>query len=174
MIWLGVDPDTQHTGICLYSADPKYYIVGIIRTPSGLVGTEAIIAQAKGAQQFFLYLFANYLSTEFGLVVERQTKFHHRKSRPEALLKLALVSGVWLGQANRFARIFLPEPVEWKGQIPKEIHHRRVMKEADLSYQMDRDHIVPTNIPSFCKILTSDWTHIIDAIGLAIWASKQR
>ena len=57
---------------------------------------------------------------------------HLQKGDPNDLIDLAILVGqlmsslsfVWL------STILLPTPAQWKGQIPKDIHHRRIRKQC--------------------------------------------
>jgi len=58
------------------------------------------------------------------------------------------------------AKVVLARPATWKGQVPKEVHHRRVMRELSQAEQLLveawEDH--PAHLD------------VLDAVGIELWA----
>jgi hypothetical protein len=52
---------------------------------------------------------------------------HLQKGDPNDLIDLAVLVGAIIGHVSA-TKILLPLPAEWKGQVPKDIHHRRIRK----------------------------------------------
>lgn len=83
-----------------------------------------------------------------------------RGKDPNQLLWLAAINGAALGCAVDTA--FLPHPREWKGQVPKDVHNRRVCSKLLPEVQAALDAIPKT------------YRHnAIDACGLGLWYIEQ-
>jgi len=76
----------------------------------------------------------------------------------------ALAGGAGVIVASRaLAFEFTPEPFEWKGQVPKDVHNQRTMARLTLA---DRERI---EWPA-----RKDLAHnVIDAVGLLLWAGEE-
>jgi hypothetical protein len=93
----------------------------------------------------------------FGFVlIEEPTIYPHSKADPANIMALQLKVGQ-LKQLfeSRGYHVELVQPRTWKGQVPKEIHHRRV-----------RAALTPAELARIPKSHTHD---TLDAIGLGLW-----
>jgi hypothetical protein len=61
------------------------------------------------------------------MVVEKMRIYPQRKQKgdPNTLIDLAMLGGMIVGAA-RPLRVLLPTPRDWKGSVPKDIHHKRL------------------------------------------------
>jgi len=67
-------------------------------------------------------------------------------------------------------------PVKWKGSIPKDIHQARVLKKLGWGYVKKggkSPYCIPKNPPDqFKHLKAGEWKHLVDAIGMAMWAKE--
>lgn len=90
------------------------------------------------------------------LVIESQQVYRGALMRgdPNDLIQLAAVKGAIIQRfAHLEGNIFAPKPSEWKGQVPKDVHHERILKR--LSHEEQK--LWPKN------------KNARDAIGLGLW-----
>lgn len=111
------------------------------------------------------------------LAVEGQEFLTNNNARHEDIGLLACVTGAAIGAARRGV-VLSPKPVQWKGNVPKHIHHARIARDLGFEIEIrggtERGYGVPKD-PKIQKMLplASDWKHAMDALGLALWAKKQ-
>jgi hypothetical protein len=84
------------------------------------------------------------------------------KGDPNDLIKVAIEVGRWIERARIVgAEVIEVHPATWKGQIPKEVHHARILRE-----------LRPEELArlSRCLALPATKRHnALDAVGLALW-----
>lgn len=126
------------------------------------------------------------------VVVEGQQIYQGVRQRPDDILRLAQVAGAAAGVATHLAgatQLLMPRPQEWKGSVPKPIHQARVLERLGWPYERKgpapkrtmgkvehAGYCVPTSVPTdvaLYDVRPSDWKHIVDAIGLALWGVDQ-
>lgn len=78
---------------------------------------------------------------------------------PNDLIQVALSAGAVLGAAVLGITVY---PAEWKGQLPKDIHHKRVR--AHVSFSSLAEYDVERVAPNLQH-------NVLDAIGIGIWAN---
>lgn len=103
-----------------------------------------------------------------GAVIEKPQVYRAAKSKgdPNDLITLAIRVGRYVEKlAMRGIACNLVTPVEWKGQVPKEIHHRRVLGVLSLN----ETEIVQS---AYKGMPVSIRHNMLDAIGLGQWAHK--
>lgn len=97
------------------------------------------------------------------------------RARPQDLADLSFVAGAATCAAMRqCSQIFNPLPSEWKGSVPKGIHHARVFTALGVPFTSapDGKYCWPSALPF--GLNRGDWVDVSDAVGLALWASKQK
>ena len=90
-----------------------------------------------------------------------------RKARHEDILQVAGVVGALAGAIRlrwEGVEILSPLPREWKGQVPKTVHHHRLLND-DLDEQ---------ELALLEPILSKHLPDALDGVGLARWGWKQR
>jgi hypothetical protein len=95
------------------------------------------------------------------LVIERPQVYRPKESKgdPNDLIKVAIEVGRWVERASLSgARVLQTLPNEWKGQVPKDVHHRRAL--AILS---DDERAA---IPSLPRTYAHN---ALDAVALGLW-----
>jgi len=101
-------------------------------------------------------------------VVEGQeTYFGSGKAPPQGIVFLGQMTGVLLAlsslhRAISKTNLFCPKPKQWKGQVPKDIHHKRIQGKVACAKTLVHGGIVD-----------KDWIHIWDAIGLALYGLEK-
>lgn len=75
-------------------------------------------------------------------------KGHLSKGDPNDLIDLAILVGALVHLFGP-AKILLPKPVQWKGQVPKRIHHARIKQRVEIYGSTSKD--------------------ALDAVGLCLW-----
>lgn len=139
---MAIDPGTKATGWATFLGD-KLHEAGLVRAKD----TQDMIAELKKM---------GWAVDE--VVVEYPQVYPGHRADPNDLIGLALISGAaaTLGDTIRLVR-----PLAWKGQIPKEIHHRRIFAQLDMGEQRR------INLVGVPKSLIHN---VNDAIGLGLWA----
>lgn len=95
---------------------------------------------------------------------EVYTEKRLQKGDPNNLITLAIMVGVYICKSVT-KDIYTPLPKTWKGQVPKEIHNRRVLS-ALTPFEKDIYAVGVVNVAP------SERNNVIDAIGLGQWLCK--
>lgn len=160
MITIGIDPDTKDTGIALVE-DGEVLRVGV--------------ASARGSIENRLLRMAGRIEwvtqCEMGPIVPDRAVIENQNirptdKRPNDILKLAIVVGQAMG-ACCGVKTYIPLPVQWKGSVPKAIHQKRILRQANLTADLK-------GVPGTDGMTDTQKGHVIDAIGLALWGERQR
>ena len=185
MLFIGADPDLHTSALAAVDSDGHVVALEVFRS-KGETGREAVVEMAK-----IIAAFGNQVAFDDQVIaVESQEIYRGAGQKadtknPDDLLCLATVSGVLLGMLQGFHKTkiaYLPKPKEWKGDVPKAIHQARTCTKLEWGYKQFKDHCVPTDFPDNTllhvldiieKIRQSDWKHVLDAIGLALWAKDK-
>jgi len=100
------------------------------------------------------------------IVIERPQVYPHggkKQADPNDLISVALFGGRLLQSvARKETTIIAIHPRQWKGQVPKEIHNRRVLKQLSSSERIAYAHGTKGIAPSKVH-------NVIDAIGIGLW-----
>lgn len=131
-IWWSADPGVKYVAYALW-ADRKLASTGLVP----LEGFEPFTPDTRHL-----------------IVLEKPQVYRHARARSADLVDLAISAGRIEGMFSR-AVWYLPR--EWKGQVPKKIHHPRIL--AQLT---DREK---SCLPS----KKGELKHILDAVGLGLY-----
>lgn len=140
---LGIDPGLRACGVAWFDGiEARAFTV----RPSGLT-----LAKAK---EILVQVRSSALPAWDLVVIEKPQVYQGRKAKgdPNDLIELAVLVGA-LGFGFS-CPVLLPRPFEWKGQVPKEISHRRIREQ------------IP-NLGRYSK-------DALDAVGLALWGYSAR
>ena len=165
--YIGIDPDTKNTAVALVDIGGRVEKLGIVKAPGYLEMLAELPAQLS---QFVEG------SQIVGAVVEGQEINYRFTKRPNDIVKLAQVAGgcaaVLSGLLPEVPRVAIPVPKRWKGNVPKQIHHGRILRRQGWGYEKagtkESGYCVPTDSPF--RFGKTEWKHLVDAIGLACWA----
>lgn len=162
ILYIGVDPDTSHTGIAYIHTDGRIEL-RLARARGRLVNDR----YPEMAKALRLESMGQVRSEDCQLAVEFQKLRPGREKNPNAMMGVQAVAGMALASLNanmQLANVYTPIPSEWKGSIPKEAHQKRILREVGLTLQS----------PEFKGIPESLKTHVVDALGIALWLKRGR
>ncbi len=139
-------------------------------------GNDMGVARFEGGMLTHLYLVAagshvyaelDYPNWIEKLVIEIPQVYVSSKSRgdPNDLIKVAVQAGEIIGSV-RALRVLRVSPREWKGTVPKDVHHARLLSQASVA-----DFAVIE--ASLAKIPKAKRHNALDAYGLGKWALAQ-
>lgn len=127
---LAIDPGIKACGMSIFEKDRLVYcnVLRPMAVVHPLVGIKEIMALAQAAWDANMGV--SY-SPEL-LIVEKPQIYQqqHLKGDPNDLIPLAIMAGMFW---ERFKpkNIILPQPKEWKGQVPKDVMSRRTLTKLD-------------------------------------------
>ena len=188
MLALGIDPDLHNTALALVRHDPA--LGSMLSKPSGYVVERVCVCsidkRLRGAAAVMAMenaLYHQMVSMRGWLIhrtiVEGQEIYRGKTGNPADILRIAQVAGGALASAQALpGDTLLPTPNEWKGSVPKEIHQGRTCTKLGWRFEKRAGYVVPIEPDGFVNCGTaamrdSDWKHVLDAIGLAIWGIEQ-
>jgi hypothetical protein len=104
---------------------------------------------------------------QFGHVVcEIPQVYRGSRVSTQSLTTLAFRAGYLVG-LMRPSKQYLVKPSQWKGQIPKDIHHEQILRQLDVGELLVLDERLQ-NIPK------SKRHNVYDAVGLGLWYLQRR
>lgn len=171
-LFVGADPDMHSQSIVVIDENGILKKIAIVKVHRRITGQEAIIAMAGELADRD---FGAFRSTATA-IESQEIAYTAREGRnPRSLLMLANVSGILLAQAARVCvTLYLPTPQAWKGSISKKIHQARVCKKMGWEFVTKSDYVIPSvdlsGVEVTGKLNSSDWKHILDSVGLALYA----
>lgn len=171
---LGVDPDLHTTAVAAL-VDRVPVFLKIFRVSKTLTGDAAMIAMIDKLADP-----REWPHGSFDLIaIESQQVYRGSQARGNQadLIRLAHVTGAALlsaGQIFPRAAMAAPTPQAWKGQVPKHIHHQRILKRLGVEYSMRGEKVIPkfSRATLFEPPPIGDMHHVLDALALALWADE--
>jgi hypothetical protein len=98
--------------------------------------------------------------------IERPVVYPRSKVPPNDLIQLALTAGQISGWYEaRGCKTCYVQPADWKGQVPKAIHHRRIRAELSPAERKLLDDALATLAPSKRH-------NVLDAVGIGLWIRR--
>lgn len=178
MIVLGCDPDLHHTGLALLR-DGKPIALGVALAPPHLKRVDAVLGMCAALPDALSDLFLQAGWTNRGadrVIVESQQIYYGKSNvRPDDLILLAQVAGACCTLGSFLADdIRLPKPNQWKGSIPKMVKQRRILDKLGWGHLCTKTTVKPKHCPLDLKLTGTNWSHVLDAIGLAQWGEAIR
>lgn len=175
-LFIGADPDMHTQSLVVVDEKRKLRKIVQIKISRDIIGREAICAMAEAVAS----LGPDVIPACTASAVESQEIAYTTKqgANPRSLLLLANVSGILLTKLYaRCPLVSLPTPQMWKGSIPKKIHQARICKKMGWQYKVRSGYVVPDvdldKVEIVGKLNPSDWKHILDSIGLALWVRSE-
>jgi hypothetical protein len=174
--YLGCDPDLKKTSVAIIDEAGLPVQIGVIPSASKATGREAILSTVASLQEFS----ADYEVT--AAAIEAQEIYRGVTKNPRSIMLLGTVAGACLRHFAELAdTLYFPPPQEWKGTVPKQIHQARIYKRIGWAHtRHGKDpksgYCAPDTIPAEIEASTikkTDWKHIGDALGLALWAKDK-
>jgi len=152
VIYIGIDPDLHHTGICAINGNRFNFAVAKVLAKFN--GEEANARMGKSIWDMLHATLKAHRPEEITCIIESQMVYPGSKVPPNDIVMLAQAAGVAAGVLNTYTdNISLIKPTDWKGTQKKEA-----------CTQMILDHF---KIP--VGSLGKHESHIVDALGLACW-----
>lgn len=124
------------------------------------------------------------------LTVEEPQIYAGVRTKPQDIAKLGMVTGAVMGASSASDHLLILDsitvlPAKWKGQLPKRVSQARSWRKLDIPCDVagkdERAYCVPNLLGSPLslvaerkKILKSDWRHLGDALGIALWRLEQK
>lgn len=182
-VYIGSDPDMARPSLAAVDA-ANGEVVGLFvsRRSATKKGSNSIMHSIRNLHGIFS-AFLDDLGhpVVLGVAIEgQQIEYTARTgASPSSILALGTVTGALVSEALHEVSspdsVLLPVPQAWKGGVPKEIHQGRVLSRLGWQYEKMSGYCVPSvRTESLCseKINQSDWKHLVDSIGLAVWCRE--
>lgn len=104
-----------------------------------------------------------YYREDMSVVCELPQVYRNAQSKgdPNDLIKVAVEVGQWKERALRYGCPWTEvKPAYWKGQVPKPVHHARILRTLN---ERERAYVEGIKLPA------SKMHNVMDAIGLGLW-----
>lgn len=154
MITIGIDPDTHYTSLVILD-DCKVVWSYVIDVPKTLSGKASLYATLNGIPGMVTETPDVAVDR---IAIEGMQVYKDAPEKANSLIPLAFIGGgIAYALQKRWpdAALVVPKPAEWKGQIPKKIHHKRILARL--------------NAPLSSVVAKKHLSHVTDAAGLALW-----
>lgn len=168
--FIGCDPDTRNAAYAVLDKEGKVYAAWTISSTSNL--KDQVIKHLDHLYNHDsnvknLCLWKTVAAVE-GQVVYKNDK----KSNPADLIKLARSSGVSSTYVSQMCRdLQIVTPLQWKGNRKKHAHQADILiklgQEPVIKGKGDHRYAVPKD--NFLGLNQTQYKHVIDAIGIAMW-----
>jgi len=167
---MGVDPDCSTTAWAVLDAkEGKFTGLGVVRSEGGP------LAQVATAHSNMDVLAAARFADR--IVLEGQEARYGSTPNFQSIVGLAFAAGGFAALAPTKTEVAMPH--RWTGGIPKVIRHRRLWAKLGLdpvNLKVNKDYArpikrggMPETVPWPKDVRASDWKHIGDAMGLALY-----
>ena len=162
--FMGCDPDSRHMAYA------------IVDRQGNVTEAFTIDHQSNPLDQSNVHRYYRHrINDEFVAVVEGQKVYKDdKKSNPDSLITLARVSGIacyWLASSPACKDIVIASPQEWKGSKQKHAHQAHILTRLGqtpiVKGKGDHRYCIPED--DFLGLNMTQYKHVIDAIGLALW-----
>lgn len=181
MTYLGCDPGLKQTALAWVDFTPAPLVMRV----------EVVVSKASPATPGAMIWAVSNSSQRWSpadvVVAESQQVYDKRgqagrkggdgRVQPKVLIGLAHVSGA-VALAAGVEDIRLPEPVEWKGNLAKDVYHEAVLTALGQGWEWDvvesasQRRLVPRSPPVGSDLPGGAWQHVLDAVGLCLWAHQ--
>lgn len=179
---LGVDPDSKATGVAVVTgsldlaAAPELSRIKVAHVACAEVeGMDARRRLPLMVQHAYQEVTICLEATDGVDAIVVEGMAHRRNDpRPDNIVQLGVVQGITAGVAaarnievhGRCHEVMMPLPVDWKGTIAKPKHQAELLRRLGLTADLSR-------VPGATLVVAQDRTHVIDAIGLALWGLER-
>ena len=174
MLAVGFDPDTKATGIAVvqfYNGGFQVIQVALVRAKGRLAVDrrhEMAVNLIDAAVELVQLPY-----TPTTAVIEWQKLYPGKEKRPNDIVNLNGIAGMCVMAATFLGPefIFTPVPFDWKKNVPKAVHQKRIVSRLHLNLDLSYIEGYGTGtVPGADAIPKSMLTHVIDALGLACWS----
>lgn len=169
----GIDPDLHYPSIAGIDMSGSVMFLGQTNIPESLTGGAAVVALQKALEQEGLNNLRHIASRRFLLIEDQDTRLGGRNARSLILLgKSAALAHSTYARALEPDYIAYVPPQRWIGSVTKSINQERIVRRLDFSALRSGNSLKiqwPTPFEWINKVSRKNQSHIIDAIGLALW-----
>ena len=153
---IAIDPGVKLCGWALFS-EGHLSRCGLVRTKAREIDGQAAHLTLQLAQLF------PYHHPDCTLIIERPEVYRqrHLKGDPNDLISIAIVVGAIM-HTFISSRVRAPLPKEWKGQVPKEVSERRMMRKLSPE-ELDLMVLCLKGVPRSLR------HNVTDAVALGQW-----
>jgi len=187
--YIGIDPDLRLLNTAIVDENKKPLAVFAVRNKEGAddvaVANAAVLAWQL-LNDVRAFLIAEAPGVEVVAVIESQNiqyTGHTNTASKQRVLQVAQVAGIMAAAFSTLCNdVILVQPNAWKGNVPKEIHHRRIYswlgipvgadKSAGNTYPSEESRNILTRWTAE-KINPGDFTDINDSLGLALYGATK-
>lgn len=180
---IGADPDMKQPSLAVIDyKSGKVLAVRVIKVAEKKTEWEGVVECVKAIRGCYRSLLQDlHEPTVLAACIEGQECSYSARvgANPRSIMFLANVAGALLGEAGyECGNLFFPSPNDWKGSVPKQIHQSRVLSSLGWDFEKvgsaDRGYARPTQeLPTVMgsgEVTKGQWKHLVDAIGLGLWA----
>ncbi len=196
-VFVGADPDLHNISYAIFCNGVLYIL--IYKIPVKVKGLECVhtfldvaCKHAEALRDVCEDITTVGLEDRSALIESQDVRYAGKtnNARPQDLIKLATMGGAMIGVCSALdvpARYIMP--AAWKGTIRKAVHQARICTKMGWKYEVsgkDKDIVVPIDAADYdCTLITSkevkenhvinkgEWKHVLDSIGLALFAAEQ-
>lgn len=171
-IALGIDPDLHHCAYAFATAS-KVLAVGVVKVSDKITGDKAAPEMNRRLVSAF-ECFRRHYEPALAVVEGQQIYLGgNTQANPDSILRLGQVAGGAMALAYAAwpgLLVIAPRPQRWKGNVPKKIHHGRILNRYGVRTS-EGGEFTPGSLKADGEdhIEASHWIHVLDAIGLAHW-----
>lgn len=201
MLFIGSDPDLLKTSLCLMDihGDIQHLVLLKIGNKKGETAQQKMIRMmTEVSSRAFTFPQGDYTVVCEGQQYTSGYGTQKKQAKPQDLIHLGQMSGHLCGcitsgvaaSGGTVAKILIPYPQEWKGSVSKDKHHKHICRRMGLNYAVANNGVVvplgssgvhplpvavlgKTASDKVQKLNQSDWSDIMDSIGLAHWALQK-
>ena len=185
-MFLGSDPDIKCLSMAACDEEGIIKEILVLKNAKGVKGREAVCSFVDMIPNHIFQLACLREQTLLAAAAESQEISYSadQGKNPRSMLTIAPLSGTMLLVA-KFGlpeKLYLPAPQKWKGTAKKRVHQARICNRLGWDYEQKADYCHPPKgwdvpVPFMeCvngNINKGDWKHILDSIGLALYARDQ-
>ena len=177
--FLGCDPDLSTMPIAIVDEDLNILDIHVFRNESEHGGVFGMMESLRNRNKW-AWCTCEAVAVEGQMIYPKSAG---KQPPPNDILHLGQVAGYMLAcLAQTCWTLYFPTPAEWKGQIDKLAHHRRILTKSHIPESAwlkggGREPYLGVRefggIERLDAINPGDWKHITDAIGLAQYAAER-
>ena len=178
LFFAGLDPGLDHIPFVEIDADEQVVNYFIARTPKdkGQSAANTAASMTAAAINGLPTLHHTLFAVEGQMAYRARPGMRH--ADPNSLIRIATVSGAAIAAGtSKGAVTLLPLPKDWN-TVPKHVNQARICTRMGWPYAKAGSgtgqycHPVDLSVLGE-KISKSSWKHLLDALGLALWAKDQ-
>lgn len=165
--FLGIDPDTRNQAFAVVNLDGTIDKAWVFKSKNS-----SEFEQAKA------HLVNKDLKPFYAIIEGQQIYKDKKESNPADLIKLSRSSGMsalWCAAQENCLGMHVALPREWKGTAHKHEKQAKILMELGqvpvIKGKGKHRYCVPAD--DFLGLNMTEYKHVIDAIGLAMWARDQ-